>query len=121
MPRQRAPAKSSKYYVPKEEYLTVLHFCRQYPDWIKEISNNEKPGVAPSRKHDPARIASIRKKKGVLEMVIHKIAEGMDEWLFLGVCQGLTYPQLKERGIPIGRTQYYEMRQRFYYYLSRII
>ena len=121
MPRQRTPAKSSKYYVPKEEYLTTLHFCRQYPDWIKEISGNEKPGVAPSRKHDPARIPAIRKKKGVLEMVIHKTANGLDEWLLLGVCHGLTYPQLKERGIPIGRTQYYEMRQRFYYYLSQII
>ena len=121
MPRQRTPSKSSKYYVPKEEYLTAFHFCRQYPEWEKEISDSEKPGIVASRIYDPARIAAIKKKKAVLEMVIHKMADGVDEWLLLGVCHGLTYPQLKERGIPIGRTQYYEMRQRFYYYLSRII
>ena len=116
MPRQRTPAKSSKYYVPKEEYLTTLHFCRQYPDWEKEVSDSMKLGT-----FNQARTFRIRRKKTVLEMVIHKTANGLDEWLFLGVCHGPTYPQLKERGIPIGRTQYYEMRQRFYYYLSQII
>lgn len=118
MSRQRIPAKSSKYYVPKEEYLTVIHFCRQYPDWEKEISDSVKQGVQTA---DPVRIATIRKKKAVLEMLIQKLADGMDEWMVLGICYGLTYPQLKQRGIPCGRNQYYEMRQRFYYYLSRMI
>ena len=121
MPQQRTPAKKSKYYVPKEEYLTVLHFCRQFPEWEKEISESMKPGIISSRDYDPGRIAVIRRKKSVLEMVIQKTANGMDEWLFLGVCHGRTYPQLKQRGIPCGKNQYYEMRQRFYYYLSRII
>lgn len=121
MPQYRTPAKSSKYYVPKEEYLTALHFCRQYPEWEKEISDSLKPDIDLSRKTDPARVAAIRKKKAVLEMVIHKLSGDMDEWLFLGVCYGLTFPQLKRQGMPIGRTQYYEMRQRFYYYLSRVI
>lgn len=121
MPQYRTPEKSSKYYVPKEEYLTVLHFCKQYPDWEKEISDDYKQRGMLSQYSDPVRIATIKKKKAILEMVIQKTADGMDEWLFLGVCHGLTYPQLKQRGIPCGRNQYYEMRQRFYYYLSRII
>ena len=115
MSQFRTPTKRSKFYVPKEEYLTVLHFCRQYPEWEKEILNSQRPET------DPSRIATIKKKKAVLEMLIRKTADGMDEWLFLGVCHGLTYQQLKKRGMLIGRTQYYEMRQRFYYYLSRII
>ena len=121
MPQQRTPAKSSKYYVPKEEYLTVLHFCRQFSEWEKEIAESMKLGIDQSIRSDPLRMSAIRRKKAVLEMVIQQTANGMDEWLFFGVCHGLTYPQLKQRGIPCGRTQYYEMRQRFYYYLSRII
>ena len=121
MPRQRTPAKSSKYYVPKEEYLTVLHFCRQYPEWEKEISDSMKTGCLSSQEYDQGRITLIMRKKAVLEMAIRKTANGMDEWLFLGVCHGLTYLQLKQRGIPCGRNQYYEMRQRFYYILSRVI
>ena len=54
-------------------------------------------------------------------MLIRKLADGLDDWLLLGVCFGMTYPQLKQRGIPCGRNKYYEIRQRFYYYLSRII
>lgn len=121
MPQYRTPGKGSKYYVPKEEYLTVLHFCKQYPDWEKEISDSAEQGAMFSHESDPVRIAAIRKKKAVLEMTIQKSADGIDKWLFLGVCHGFTYPQLKQRGIPIGRNQYYEIRQRFYYYLSRII
>lgn len=115
MPQYRTPSKRSKYYVPKEEYLTALHFCRQYPEWERAIAAGIDQG------NYPARIAAIKTKKALVDMLIHKMADGMDEWLFLGVCQGLTFPQMKNRGLPIGRTQYYEMRQRFYYYLTRMI
>lgn len=121
MPQYRTPEKSSKYYVPKEEYLTVLHFCKQYPNWKKEISDSVEQSAMLPQKSDPVRIVTIRKKKAVLEMLIRKLADGLDDWLLLGVCYGMTYPQLKQRGIPCGRNQYYEIRQRFYYYLSRII
>lgn len=115
MPQYRTPSKRSKYYVPKEEYLTALHFCRQYPDWEREIAGS------PENVDDYTRIAALKKKKATIDMLIHKLADGMDEWLFLGVCHGLTYLQMKQNGFPLGRNQYYEMRQRFYYYLTRII
>ncbi len=115
MPKYRTPSKRSKYYVPKEEYLTALHFCRQYPEWERAIAGRTDQG------EDDARIAAMKKKKAAVDMLIHKMADGMDEWLFLGVCRGLTFPQMKQQGLPIGRTKYYEMRQRFYYYLTRMI
>ena len=115
MPKYRTPSKRSKYYVPKEEYLTALHFCRQYPEWERAIAESTDQG------NDHARLSNIEKKKATVDMLIHKMADGMDEWLFLGVCHGLTFPQMKQRGLPIGRTKYYEMRQRFYYYLAQMI
>jgi len=36
MPRNEL-SKKSKYYLPKEEYLTVKHFCLQYPAWEAEL------------------------------------------------------------------------------------
>ena len=37
MSRYRTPSKRSAYYIPKEDYLTAIHWCRRYPNWIKEL------------------------------------------------------------------------------------
>ena len=73
MPQQRTPRKNSKYYVPKEEYLTALHFCRQYPEWERAIAEST------DQVNDHARLSNIEKKKAAVDMLIHKIADGMDE------------------------------------------
>ena len=135
MSQYRTPRPSNKYYIPREEYLTVLHYCRQYPQWEAELKvdpdsgsgvDTEKEHVQTSNQFDPTsslaiRRAMIAKKKRTVDEIIHNVAMGMDEWITLGVCYGMTYYQLDQRGIPCGAKLYYKIRQRFYFEMAKKI
>lgn len=134
MAHYRAPSEKSPYYVPKEVYLTVIHYCLQYPLWEAELKatdgvkairyDKERVQTSPSADavHNAAvRRAELSKKKGALEKVAKAVAGDMDKWLILGVCHGMTYYQLEFRGIPCGKDMYYAMRQKFYFEMSKQI
>lgn len=137
MAQHRIPKENSKYYIPKEEYLTVLHYCRQYPYWEAELAaikedmvgsgiDTEKERVQSSNQFDPVstmgiRMVAISQKKKMVDDAIKACAAGMDKWVIMGVCYGLTYPQLKLRGIPCSANTYYKIRRYFYYRMSKII
>ena len=60
-------------------------------------------------------------KKDVIEKTAAAVSGGLQSWLILGVCYGLTYFQLADRGIPCGKDLYYQMRRKFYFELSKRI
>lgn len=135
MTQFRVPKPSSKYYVPEQVYLTVVHFCRQYPLWKAELEmtpNTQKAidysrdAVQTSNQFDQtAEIAMDRKmiadKKEIVENTAREVAGVFAEWLLLGVGHGLTYYQLVDKGIPCGKDMYYDIRRKFYYVLSKRI
>ena len=135
MTQYRVPKKTSKYYVPEEVYKTTVHYCRQYPLWKQELEADPDASkaidystdrVQTSSQPDPTsdiamRRATIRKKKETVEHVAHTVAGTMHTWLILGACHGLTYYQLRDRGIPCGKNMYSALRQRFYYEMSKLI
>lgn len=135
MTQYRIPAKSSKYYVERELYLTTVHFCRQYPTWLAELSVDpdsskaityDKERVQTSNQSDPTsdiavRRADIARKVKLVENVAETVAASRTdaEWLILGVCYGLNAYQLYDRGMLLPRDRYYEMRKMFYYMMSQ--
>lgn len=135
MTAQRIPAKDNKYYVEKETFLTVLHFCRQYPLWISELAaipvpingiSYDNESVQSSSDYDSTselamKRAAISRKKDVVDKCARKTAGDLAKWLIMGVGHGLTYYQLHERGIPCSRNTYYSIRHRFYYEMSKLI
>lgn len=60
-------------------------------------------------------------KMQIIDDTINKVANGLDYWLRLGVCYGLTFDQLKGRGIPCERDCYYLMRRKYYFELVKRI
>lgn len=135
MSQYRIPSEKSKYYIPREVYLTTVHYCLQYPLWAAELKTDPGAGsaidysrdrVQTSSQYDATseigmRRAEISRKKETVDTVAQEIAGAMYEWLILGVCHGLTYYQLRERGIPCGRNMYFDMRRQFYFEMSRRI
>ena len=67
------------------------------------------------------RATELSNKIKLIEDTITLCAEGMESYLKLGVCYGLTFGQLESRGIPCGHKKYYEIRRRFLYELSKKI
>lgn len=133
--KYRPLSENNKYYLPKETYLTAIHYSLQYPIWdaeLKTVANTgtgiryDKERVQTSIDSDPTAEAAIK-----LEEVAHKInliddaikmtAKGMDYWLRLGVCYGLTFEQLKGKDLPCERKLYYQIRRHYYYELSKRI
>ena len=131
----RTPTERSKYYVPKEVYLTVIHFCRQYPLWVAELETEpdaskaityDKERVQTSNQYDAtSEIAMhrhmIAEKKDIIDRISAEVAGDLAQWLRLGVCYGLTFPDLEARGIPCAVNTYYRMRKRFYYEVAKVI
>ena len=115
MPEHRTLSKKNKYYLPKETFLTVLHYCKQYPNWKKEMDNlvdqnraiaYDKEKVTSSNTYDPTSTAAVRlseitKKAELIEGVAHMVAG-----------------PLKIKGIPCGKDMYYDRRRRFYFELA---
>ena len=135
MTQYRVPKKTSKYYVHEEVYKTIVHFCRQYPLWVSELAvepdaskavDYRKERVQSSNQYDPTseiamRRQQIAKKKELVDTTAREIAGPLDKWIVLGVGNGLTFYQLKERGTPCGKDVYYELRQKFYHQMSKKI
>ena len=135
MSQYRIPRKNSKYYVEKELYLTTVHFCRQYPTWLAELNiipdtskaiTYDKEHVKSSNDYDPTsetamRRAEIERKKNLIDSVADEISQDYKSWLILGICYGLSFFELEERGMLLPRDRYYDMRRRFYYLLSKKI
>ena len=137
MGKYRAPSESSKYYIPKEDYLTAIHYSLRYPLWKEEVETMantskgityDKDKVQSSFGYDSTFEAALKiadsgkqHKIQLVDDTIRLVADGMDYWLRLGVCYGLTFEQLKGKGLPCERDIYYLIRRRYYFELIKKI
>lgn len=133
--KYRILSEKNKFSLPKEDYLTVIHYSLRYPLWIEELKtaadtvsgirydlDKVQTSVTGSSTEDVAiRMAEISKRVDLIDSVINQVANGMDNWLRLGVCFGLTFDQLKGKAIPCERDKYYLMRKQYYYELAKHI
>lgn len=134
MSKYREPSKKSKYYIPKEDYLTAIHYSLRYPLWKEEVEKMadtskaiayDKDRVQTSGDFDSTFEAAVKimetgkqSKIQMIDDIIHQVACNMDYWLRLGVCYGLTFDQLKGKGMPCERDLYYLIRRHYYYELA---
>ena len=126
----RIPSENSKYYIPKEDYLTAIHYSLRYPLWKEEVEtmadtskgiSYDKDKVQTSTGYDSTYEAAVKiaesnkqHKMQLVDDTIRDVANGLDYWLRLGVCYGLTFNQLKGKGLPMERDAYYLMRRKYY-------
>lgn len=135
MSQFRPLTEKNKYYIPREDYLTAIHYSLRYPLWKAEIEDARDTATAIRYDKDKVQISpngdmiynaavragELQNKVNLIDGVINDVANGLDHFLLLGVCYGLTFAQLKSKGMPCERTAYYQIRRRYYYELSRLI
>jgi len=135
----RTPSKKSKYYLPKEEYLTAIHYALRYPYLLEELQTIANADTSQAIRYDKDKIqtsnlydatAETAMLRAELQEKIDKINSALDtathnkrerKYLLLGVCHGVNYWQLERKGIPCGKARYYTMRRVFYYTLAQKI
>lgn len=137
MGKYRTPSNKSRYFIPKEDYLTAVHYSLRYPLWKEEVDSMadtsraityDKDKVQTSSDYDSTFEAAVRitdsyamQKVKLIDNTIALAADGMDYYLRLGVCYGLTFDQLKGKGMPCEKDKYYLMRRHYYFELSKRI
>ncbi len=135
MAKYRTPSSNSKYFIPKEDYLTAVHYALRYPLWLAELKDardtskairydKEKVQTSPTDTMiaDAAiRAMEISDKVKMIEELLTECSEGMENWLKYSVCYGLTFKQLEAKGMPYGHKMFYTMRRRFYFELAKKI
>ena len=135
MSKYRVPSERSKYYIPKEDYLTAIHYSLRYPLWKQEVADMantaraityDKDKVQSTNNFDSTFEAAVRieEKQHKIQLIddtIEMVAGDLTDFLRMGVCYGLTFDQLKGRGMPCEKDKYYLMRRHYYFELSKRI
>ena len=135
MGKYRMPSVNSKYYIPKEEYLTAIHWCLRYPLWCAELElepdtskaiEYDHDKVQTSNDSDPVSDLAIRRteliaKKKLLEDTIREIDSTIYQYPLMGIGYGFTEHQLKQKGMPCGHNYYYNKRQQVLYEIAKKI
>ena len=139
MGHYRTPSKSNKYYLPKEEYLTAVHYALRYPLLIEELKTTANADTGQAIRYDKDRVqtsnlydatSETAMQRAMIQEKIDKIMDTLEEatdsahekkYLRLHVCYGFTQWQLEDKGMKCGRYRFSDMRQYFYYLLSKKI
>jgi hypothetical protein len=137
MAKYRIPSEKSKWRVPKEDYLTAIHYSLRYPLWKEDVESMadtskaisyDKDKVQSSSDYDSTFEAAVRivesdkqHKMQIIDDTLTFVAGDMAYWLKLGVCYGLIFEQLKGKGMTCEKDKYYLMRRHYYYELSKRI
>lgn len=126
---------NNPYYLPKEEYWTVIHYARQYPAWLKELRTI--PDTSKAISYDGERVqtsggydstaevamrrAMLDKKRKLVEDTAQEAGKEIAVYLLRGVTLGTSFDDLKGQGLPCEKDMYYNRRRRFYWLLAQKI
>lgn len=133
MPRNRIPKPSSKYYLPKYEYRTVVNFCLSY--WavreklagmggIKAQAMDGMPhstDVSDPTQREALQRLRLKEKIEIIETTVREVA---GEYLYYPMLisitkDDITIEQIMARyQVPMGRRQFIELRRKVYYEMS---
>ncbi len=134
MPHNRRPKPGSKYFLPKHEYLQVVHFCLSY-NGLKQRLNAL--GGAPAIKydgmphgtttgdptgHDGALAASLRGKIHLIEdSVLECTGEALYEPMMAFITmENVTVEQIEAAyDLVMGRRQFSTLRRRIYWTIAQ--
>ncbi len=127
----RRPIVSKTYNLSKARYYELMYWCRQYPEWVAKVRqvcgvgnvqyDGMPHGTGTSNPTEAHVIATEEEQANIklLEDTVAAVAEGWSKWLLVAVTQDATYDELRMKGIPCGRRQFYDGRRRFFYLLSQ--
>ena len=137
MPTNVRPEVSEKnpYYINRERYYELKHFCRQYPIWKSayraldglsrrptDLELFNKPGQTsdPTARCVEARAYYLRKIE-MVEQCAKEAAPDLYEYLMNYVTKGDGYNVLKMRdGIPCCKDVFYETARKFFWLLNKV-
>ena len=128
-------SKRNEYWISKNRYYELRHFCLQYKEWVAEYkklewsiqatrSNIEKIGCNHNA-GDPTfemanRLERLSSYMKIIESATYNADLEISEYIFKAVTEDRTYEYLKTiMDIPCGKSYYYKAYRKFFYLLSK--
>lgn len=133
-PRPELSSKN-KYWISKDRYYELLHFCRQYDSWKEELKmineNVIRPIIFENVKVKNCEVADNTAKMGMKAVeldekirMVDKICLEADpflnEYIWLAVTRGVSFNSLKTKyQMPAGRNLFYDRYRKFFWLLDQ--
>ena len=128
-------SKKNKYWISKNRYYELKHFCLQYPEWKRDYRSLDmsiratsarikREGINPTygdpTAHMAEQLSDLSKRINLVESVAYDTAHDLDSYLLAAVTKGYTYEFLyTAMEIPCSKATYYELYRRFFWLLSK--
>lgn len=126
-------SEKNKYWIDKNRYYELKHFCLQYPIWkslYANFDNSDLPISLIDRFPQGNNISDPTAKRAIMRTylserieLIEKVAIETDPYLHTyllkGITEGYSYTNLKTmHGMPCGKDMYYDRYRRFFWLLN---
>ena len=128
-------SEKNPYYISKHRYYELLHFCRQYNDFVMEKNNilgsyvrpvihlTKVPYATPNGEHLEnwaIRLADVDEKIQLIEQATVDADEQLSGYILMAVSGGIGYDALDARyNIPCSRNTFYDRYRKFFWILDQ--
>lgn len=127
-------SKKNDYWISKERYYELKHFCLQYRDWQKVLialdglNRNNLPKFFTSTKYEesPVELEVIAREHynhliSMVEEAAHRADNDIYKYLLLAVVDNISCASLIAKyDMPCGKDKFYNSYRKFFWYLSQI-
>ena len=127
---------NSPFWIPKQRYYELKHFCLQYPNWKMQLKlidgyqhqaeYTDIPKTITNDILDPvARVAGERERVLRWVSIVEKAAElaGADlaKYILKGITEGVSYSILvMKMPVPCNRNEFYDRYRKFFWVLDKL-
>lgn len=115
----------NKYYISKDRYYELKHFCLQYPEWKSDYIRISECPITRYELEDPTGrvatvLADLENRMNLVEECARQADSAIGVYIFKAVTEGRPFPYLKTvLEIPCERDMYYDRYRKFFYLLSK--
>lgn len=125
-------SKDNKYYISKDRFLELKHFCLQYPEWkaryieCNSIVQYSGIQIRCSDIPDPvAYAAQVREHYLRLMEMVEQTAIAADsdiyQYIIRSVAFGISYTTLRTKyDMPCGKDMFYDRYRKFFWLLDKV-
>lgn len=126
----------SPWWIPRQRYYELKHFCLQYPDWqimLKMLDGRQYQSVLADMPKtqtneirdivgDEAVIrASLSRRVAMVERAAREAGGKFSEYILKGITEGIPYVVLRTQlTIPCCKNDYYDMYRKFFWVLDKL-
>lgn len=123
-------SKRSKYWISKERFYELKHFCLQYEEWKEELNSitlysaasvrSGRKGCSNPTENNALRQLRLLDKISLVESVARETDSSIAPYILKAVTSDVSYPYLQMvLGIPCGRDMFYDRYRKFFWLLSK--